>query len=53
MIKLNALTHELEKPNFRNKSENTIILGINQNEVILVQVGHGYEQLHKPFRSVE
>jgi hypothetical protein len=31
-----------------------MFIGINQNEeVLLVQVGHGYEQLHKPFRIVE
>jgi hypothetical protein len=24
-----------------------------KEEVLLVQVNHGYEELHKPFRSVE
>jgi hypothetical protein len=54
MFKLKALTHELEKLDFGDKKESTMLLGINQNEeVLLVQISHGCEQLHKPFRSVE
>jgi hypothetical protein len=50
MIKLNAPTHELEKLNIGDKQESTIF---NQKEVLLIQVNHGREQLHKPFKSVE
>jgi hypothetical protein len=54
MIKFNTLTHELKKSDFGNKKENTMFSRINQNdEVLLIQVSHGCEQLHKPFRSVE
>jgi hypothetical protein len=54
MIKLNAPTHELKKSDFGDKKENTMFSRINQNEeVLLVQVNHGCEQLQKPFRSVE
>jgi hypothetical protein len=54
MIKLNALTRELEKSNFWDKQKSTMISRINQNEkVLLVQVSHGCEQFHKPFKSVK
>jgi len=54
MIKLNTPTHEFKKSDFGNKQESTMISKLNQNEeVLLVQVSHGYEQLHKPFRNVE
>jgi hypothetical protein len=54
MIKLNAPTHELKNSDFGNKKENTMFSRINQNEeVLLVQVNHGCEQLHKPFRCVK
>jgi hypothetical protein len=51
MIKLNTPTHELKKSDFGDKQKNTMFLGINPNEeVLLVQLSHGYEQLHKPFK---
>jgi len=54
MIKLNTLTHEFKKSDFGNKQKNTMVSIINQNEeVLLVQINHGCEQLHKPFRSVK
>jgi hypothetical protein len=54
MIKLNSPTHELEKSDFGNKQESTMISIVNQNEeVLLVQINHGCEKLHKPFRSVK
>ncbi len=53
MIKFNALTDELKKLDFGNKKESTMLSGINQNEVLLVQVNHGCEQLHEPFKSVD
>jgi hypothetical protein len=54
MIKFNALIDELQKLDFGDKKESTMLSGINQNEeVLLVQVNHGCEQLHKPFRSVD
>jgi hypothetical protein len=54
MIKFNALTHELEKFDFKDKKKSTVFLRINQNgEVLFVQVNCGCEQLHKPFKSVK
>jgi hypothetical protein len=54
MIKLNTPTHEFKKSDFGNKKKSTMVSIINQNEeVLLVQINHGREQLHKPFRNVE
>jgi hypothetical protein len=54
MIKLNAPTHELKNLDFGDKQKNTMFSKINPNEkVLLVQVNHGCEQLHKPFKSVK
>jgi hypothetical protein len=51
MIKLNTPTHDFEKSNIGDKKENTNVLGIKKNEDLIVQVSHGCEQLHKPFKS--
>jgi len=54
MIKFNTPTNEFKKSDFGNKEENTMLSRINQNqEVLFVQISHGCEQLHKPFKSVE